>query len=397
MKKIETIVYVGKFGPPSLAFARSCYRQGVSVHLLQISEREIHWQSYSSCISGGKSIDPKVIGTSDGIDQIKSYAESVGAEAIIGSSDTVLLWLTKNVEKFSPHCKLLMPPYEILSAILSKEYQIKIAKEVGLEMLPTWFFNNELDFKRVPKAKYPICVRPSNPDVVSPVFKAKVLYSPEELSAFLKTFQKIGEPIIGQPFYLFPDMKILGARSEDGKILVMKPFLVPRKFEGVTLTLERIDFSAGLESRCNDFVNKAQLTGCFSFDFLYNPKENTAYYLEINARLVGITDKAMHFGYDQPAFFLTSYGFQGKISPEILNTKWNKVVNKRAVLKHIVTAIRGKLNEMDYPSCGRLQHAWKSLIDLITAKDSVFDWRDLRGTRWFYFQGLTAKSFRRSY
>ena len=100
----------------------------------------------------------------------------------------------------------------------------------------------------------------------------------------------------------------------------------------------------------------------------------------------GITDKALVFGYDQPGLFLRSYGFRGECNKKIPKTICRCAVNKRSVIKHIVSAVRDEIVELDYPPISRIHHIFKSILDLLFAKDSVFSWHDLRGTLNFYFK-----------
>jgi len=378
LKGINKVAVLGQFSPSSLAFARSCWSKGIMVYLIEINDTQKKGGNYSSCIAGGININPEIIGTVEGVDFLRQYCLLEKIEALIALSEERLLWLSKNRKKFEPECKLLMPSYECLEYVSSKEHQIKIALQSGFHILPTCYLNKAEDCQNVSKDLYPLCVRPSIPEGLCSPFKAKVFYTSDELARFLKTFKEISAPIIAQPFLQLPDMKVHGARSENCVLLALKPFLAIRKFEGVTLTLSQIEFPVGVKECCEEFIERAGITGCFHFDFLYSEKENKVYYLEINTRMGGITDKALVFGYDQPGLFLRSYGFKGKYNKETPKIMCRRVVNKRSIIKHIVSAIRGEIVELDYPPISRTHHIFKSILDLLFAKDSVFSWRDFR-------------------
>ena len=166
----------------------------------------------------------------------------------------------------------------------------------------------------------------------------------------------------------------------------LQAFLVERKFEGVTLSLSKTLFPPNLDESCIKFLNLAGVTGPFHFDLLFSPEESRAYYLEINGRMGGITDKAKMFGFDQPAMIIEAYGLQKTLASPRKTSSSHRVVTKKAVVKHLLTAIRGGLTELDYPPVSRFRHIGLSLRDLIFAKDSVFDTSDLRGSFWFLFQ-----------
>ena len=124
----------------------------------------------------------------------------------------------------------------------------------------------------------------------------------------------------------------------------MQAFVAPRKFEGVTLTIMPAVFPPNVEQYCRDFVESAGVTGCFHFELLFSPYDNRAWFLEINVRLGGTTDKVTRLGFDE---------------------------------------VRGDLTELDYPPSTRMRHVWRSLRDLWTTKDSIFSLSDLRGAFWW--------------
>ena len=103
----------------------------------------------------------------------------------------------------------------------------------------------------------------------------------------------------------------------------------------------------------------------------------------------GTTDKVVKMGFDEPSLLLESYGIPSKHTSSGAGGP-RRVVNKRSLLKHIVWAAMGKLTELDYPEVGPFTHIAYSCRDLIVAKDSIFDWRDLPGSIRFHLRGLTA-------
>lgn len=385
-EKFSRIVAFGNFGPPLLAFSRSCADLGVEVYLLETTDKRPRWSKFSSALAGMETVSPTVVGRPEGIEAVKDYVRTTKADGLISVSDSNLLWLSIHRSEFEPDCKLLCPPYECLARIASKKYQIEIAKKAGFELLPTWYLKETADCDRIPENGFPVCVRPSDPTGVEPAFKARVLHSKSQLSTFLSSLQEIREPVIAQPFRDLPDLKVHGIRSQDGRILALEPFFVERKFEGVTLTLMRASFPPGTRAACERFAELAGLTGGFHFDLLYWPEEDRVFYLEVNARMGGVTDKAKAFGYDQPRLILEAYGHRRTRTGDRRVTARRRVVVKRAVLKHMIMAVTGRLTELDYPPVGRTRHLLLSIRDLVAARDAVFDPRDLRGTLWFMLQ-----------
>jgi len=102
----------------------------------------------------------------------------------------------------------------------------------------------------------------------------------------------------------------------------------------------------------------------------------------------GITDKAKAFGYDQPAVIIDCFGLGERSWKLLTPTNCRRVTTKRSIIKHMLVVMMGRNLELDYPQVTRLQHLLLSIRDLLTARDSVFDWNDLKGTFWYYFQRL---------
>lgn len=383
---MTSIIIFGSFGPPTLAFARSCAGRGVSVYLLEQGEGDVFFKKYSSALAGQKTFERALIGQEEGLKKIQAYIDEVDATALIAVSENHLLWLSKNRNQFEPSCRLMAPSHECLERLAPKSTQIDIAREAGFELLPSGYLSVVEDCDKIPADNFPLCVRPSKPSMVTPSFKARVIYSPQDLKDFIGGFQNISAPIIAQPFKQLPDLKVIGVCGPNGRLIDMESFLVERKFEGVTLTLRKINFPEGLKEKCRKFLDLACLDGPFHFDLLYCPVQEDLYYLEINTRMGGITDKARSFGFDQPAMILESYGVKEKSSSVCKTTTRQHVVTKKSIIKHLITTLKGQLIELDYPPSSRIHHVFLSLRDLLCAKDSVFDWSDIRGSLWFIFQ-----------
>ena len=384
-KRLKTIVMLGPWWNPAyLTFSRSCVARGIAVYLLDVGSQPLSWKRYSSCLAGGGLIEESQFETPEGIASVHEYVRSVEADALFTIWDRDLIWLGENRSVFEPTCKVLVPPPESLRLLTSKQNQIDLALRVGFDVLPTWYLWAPEDYRKIPQCHYPVVVRPvDNFDAVSPEFKVIYAGSPEVLHSFLQDIQILRGPVIAQPLRILPNLVVHGARSEAGEILALQPFLVRRKFEGVTLSIRRADFPPGVEKCCRDFIQAAGLTGCFHFELLLSLREDRAYYLEINARLGGTTDKVTRLGFDEPGLLLAAFGLLPmQTGTSFVALRGRTAVNKLKVLEHIVRALQGKLSVLDYPWVSRVGHVGRSLLDLIAAEDSIFDWRDMRGSLW---------------
>ena len=87
--------------------------------------------------------------------------------------------------------------------------------------------------------------------------------------------KNIGSPIIAQPFRSLPNLLVHGVRSVTGAVIGSRCYSVPRKFEGVTLSIEPRPFPSRLEEMCCQFARLAGITGCYHLEFLFSSTETT--------------------------------------------------------------------------------------------------------------------------
>jgi hypothetical protein len=384
---MASVLLVGPWSPSSLAFARSLQRQGIGVYLLQATAQH-HTARSLSALRGSTTIPAGLVGTREGINRIKRYAAEIDASALVATVDGELVWLGAHRREFEPACQVLVQTSESLFRLQSKRYQLDLARSAGLSVLPTYLLRQLADADQIPASDFPLALRPDRQEDIEPGFKVRLVKSREELQSVIRGCQHLGSPIIAQPFQSLPNLLVHGVRSVTGDVIGSRCYLVPRKFEGLTLTIEARPFPNRLEEMSHEFARLAGITGCYHLEFLFSPTEDRAHFLEVNVRMGGTTDKVVRTGFDEPSLLLQAYGITPR-HPSSGGARPRRVVNKRALVKHIVWAARGKLTELDYPNVSRFRHIAYSCRDLIVAKDSVFDWRDVTGSIRFHLRALT--------
>jgi hypothetical protein len=275
-----------------------------------------------------------------------------------------------------------MPSAETLQFVSSKSNQNELATRVGFDVLPTIYISGLADCRIIPVELYPVVIRPDRKSGPRSPFKVQLISCPGELEILAQAWDGFHGPLIAQPFVSFPNLVVHGVRAETGAVLIMQAFLVPRKFEGVSLTIMPTEFPPGVERHCREFAEACGVTGCFHFELLFSPGDKRSWFLEINARLGGTTDKVTCLGFDETSYLLSAYGIRPipAKGPSLLP---GSAANNRALLKHLLSALRGTLTGLDYPPGTRMQHLERSLRDLWTTRDSLFDWDDLRGSFWW--------------
>ncbi len=379
--KIATVALLGAFGPPILTAARSFRDAGIRVVVLSTAYGTP--SAWSNAISVAECIRPEDLGTPAGLAVIIDFVRRTGAQALLPFWDTQMVWLAAHETSLPQGCKLLSSSQQALEVLLSKDDQLRVAERCGFNLLPTWKLSQQQDVGMLDPAAYPVCLRPSIPLEVNPTFKVEVMRSPAELHAFLATRTWGPGPLLVQPFLPLPTVVIHGVRSESGEMIALEAFIASTKFEGVTLELRPFPMDANLALCCRKFAEETGITGPFHFELLYSADTGIFYYLEINVRLGGTTDKVFRLGFDEPLLALAAYGFDVPVRPYRAQAG-RAAVNRRALLKHVFSVAKGRLSPLDYPVAGKLQHLGLSLRTFLLAADSIASSRDLLGT-WFFY------------
>lgn len=381
----RTIILLGAFSPTALAFARSVSARGLACHLVSFGKTAdpngIGQPRPSSAFASVTQIPYQIRGKTAGIEALNAIARRLGAPYLASVAENDNLWLAQQSKLLSPDIKLLLPSQKTLEICASKQTQLDIAAQSGIPTLPTLGIDHTTTIEALDDALFPLCLRPVAPGDVAPAFKAVIVPDKPSLQHFLARCTSISRPIIAQPYKHVPDIKVHYARNETGEITARFGLLAKRKYQGVSLAVERIDLPSALLSALDAFSHAINIVGAYHFDLLFEPKSKQAFFLEINARMGGVTDKARRFGYEQPLHLLAAYGLDVDINATIAPTPSTRtVVNKRSIASHMVAALKGDLTQLDYPTHNRFIALGQDTLDLLCARDSVFEWSDLRGS-----------------
>lgn len=372
---------LGSFGPAGITAARSFRAQGIEVVYLEIGGTGT--ANRSRAVSRMIPIPREGLGEEEGFTAIAEAVERTGSQALLPLWDTEMMWLARRREALPGGCKLLAPSIESLELARSKHAQIKIARQSGFRVLPTWELFESAQALAIDGAAYPICLRPAIPEHVSPTFKVRLFASPDELTSFLAGLTWGPEPLLAQPFRAQPNLVVHGARTESGRVLALEGFLASVKFLGVSLELRPWRCSRQLLDCCERFLRELRISGPFHFDLLYSVEEDAAHYLEINTRLGGTTDKVCSLGYDEPMLALAAYGLAAPAGKPRMRSK-RVAVDRRFLLKQMLWALRGRLTPLDFPVGSRSRRLLHSLRSLVWARESMATLRDIKGSLAYY-------------
>lgn len=131
--------------------------------------------------------------------------------------------------------------------------------------------------------------------------------------------------------------------------------------------------------------------GNYHYDFIFNPKTEDVFFLELNGRFGASTAKVCACGYNEPLLALQAYEEKINYTPQIINRC--VVSSKKSLLKYLCYAISNKLGPLDYPWQSIWVRVFVTLWGLISWKDDIFCLRDIKGTYSLYFSTL-RKTFK---
>jgi hypothetical protein len=393
-------VILGQFGPPTLACIRSWGMQGFPVGMVCIVSKKEPAPA-SKYLSGFVTLPSEKLNTPDGIQIIREFLTRFRATGITCVAESVACWINDNRGLLPDEVAVWLPPNGTIKDLASKLNQIEVARKVGFNVLPTYLIDkNSETVRHIPMDDFPLCLRPSDPTTIKPVFKVRFIYSQTELKQFIDLIKELNRPIIAQPFMDLPNLVVHGARTICGENISLQGFLAERKFDGLALTVWPTDLDRELKGKCIAFANYFNMTGSYHFDLMKGKDTNSIYFLEMNGRLGGTTAKVFACGYDEPLLVLQSYGVLSA-SPETSNKQPSTIVHrpltnvtvssKQALLKYFYYTIKGRLTPLDYPSEASLIRLAKTIYGFIRYRDDVFMLRDLKGSIALYFGNLKSK------
>ena len=381
---------IGPFGPPQLACLRSWKARGyepVFVHLSGQKGTRILRRYVKDYLH----VTPVELQKPIGAKRIAGFLQDANATGITCVSESTARWLFSVRESMPKDLGYWFASLEAINLLASKAAQLELAGTAGFKILPTYFMEKQ-EPGSAPLA-FPIVARPDGPDGCVPSFKVELIDSPRSFRLFQQRFQTIHKPLLLQPLVSGPNIVIHGWRSRVDKQSGFCGFLVEQKYQGVTLTMKKIDLPLEIVQACRKFCDQLDIFGCFHFELIRCPDTQEWFFLEINGRFGGTTAKALKLGFDEPYALLHAFGVEGaEETPECQQSN-DIASNRRAMLKFVVSTLRGTTSDLDHPGMTSAAAIKKVLAGSVGWKDEVFSIHDLRGYLAYEAQQIADKVF----
>jgi hypothetical protein len=384
-RPLRHLVQVG-FWAPSMAFLRRCHEAGIQVHLLRHGNGPQRMPLPSAAItSDGGVLRWEEVNTASGMERIVAFVQRVQADAICTDDEFMLYWLASHRHRFEPQCRVMASPATAIARLMQKSEQTELAREAGFPVLPSWLLHSRADADSVPANGFPLCLRPTHMNSVTPGFKAHRVDSLAGLHSFLGGLIW-SSPLLAQPFCLGPNLVLHGVRSTEGRVLTLQCFRAYRKYKGFALSIERYELPPALRQAAERFAHLANLHGPFHFDLLQSPETGEIFFLEVNYRMGGTTPKVIQLGYDEPMLALAAFGLRPPHRPAPLRAT-RRVTGKRMLAGQISSSLRRAPGELDFPQHSRLRIFLSGLWEFLTVPDAILSRKDLRGSLYYLRRG----------
>ena|SRR5579875_3203492 len=375
---VRHLVQVG-FWAPSMAFLRRCREAGIKVHLLRLGDSPRRQSLPSSAIdTDGGFLRWNEVNTPAGMERILAFAQAVQADAICSDDEFMLYWLASHRHRFEPRCTVMASSAAAIQRLMQKSEQMYLARESGFHVLPSWLLHTAADGDSIPENCFPLCLRPTQMNSVTPAFKASKINSTAELHSFLGKLTW-SSPLLAQPFRLGPNLVLHGVRSIHGRMLALQGFRAYRKYNGFALSVERCAIPVDVRQAAECFAARAGLHGPFHFDLLQSAETGRIYFLEVNYRMGGTTPKVIRLGYDEPMLALHAFGLQTPQEPRALRGG-RRITGKRMLAGQIIRSLLHPAGELDFPQHSRLRTFCGGIWEFLTVPDALISRRDVRGS-----------------
>lgn len=390
------IAILGRLGTPQLACLRSWRRRGVACVFLHADAaplpRLVRWLLGVRCVQLG----PLRLGDPAYVARLAEVLSGEGVQALTCVSESIseALWACQS--RLPVGLRLLGVHPEASAQLASKVEQDRLARQAGLDTLPTWHF---LPGERVevPPESFPLVLRPDIARNAVPAFKVAVVDDRDALQALVDGLALGTSGVIAQPLVRGPNLLVHAYRSGDGAWAGHVAFRVEVKHAGLSVVMRPVPLDPRIAEGCNRMEQTLGLRGVFHSEFVEDEATGRAYFLDLNPRFGGTTGKVLAAGYDEPMALLASLQPGGLARSVFLNARLHATGGKHQAVRALLSALLGRSTAADYPYPDRARVVRSLMNYLLTGRDETLRLAGLRSLLGFaLYQVLGRITGRRS-
>jgi predicted ATP-grasp superfamily ATP-dependent carboligase len=289
-----------------LGLIRSLGRRGIPVHVID-HERSI---ARFSRFCGRFSFAPSPGEEQDYISFLIEYARGLGPDkwVLYAHDDAVVKALAKNKKTLENHYMVPTPGWEVIQYAYDKKQTYQLAESLNIPIPKTYYPQNAEDIQSL-DLKYPVVIKPTTRGRFFEKFRKKAILIHDQ-DQLLRTYRGvchvidpaevlIQEFIPSGPSNLYSFCPFFKEGRALSGIMARRARQHPMDF-GHATTFAEVVHIPELEEYGNRFLSAIDYYGPAEVEFMYDPRDGTFKFLEVNARFWGWHTLAIGAGIDFP-------------------------------------------------------------------------------------------------
>lgn len=338
--------------PQGLAVLRELGKSGADVTAFCTSKRNVGYYSRY-----GKKI------CYNNIDELRKYIAGIISKSnekpiCYITSGEILASVLREYKELYDECDVYSGPYPIVEMLAHKDRMYEYAQRKGFKVAKY----ATLDKSEIGNLYYPLFLK-RNYEIPF-FFKAVKLTTQEELQSYKERIPKENLiDVIAQEFIAIPNEELINISCQgfwqEGKCAGYYVANQKRRLrKGLTSYIEEITDAVickGMREMADDFMGELKYCGFAEFEFMYDKRDDTFWFIEVNTRTCGLQSGLSHKFENLNEAILKPY------DPIVLQP-----VAKPICWMNIQRDFRARLESRD----------WKNMGDIFRAKYDILSLKD---------------------
>ena len=289
-----------------LGVVRSLGRRGIPVHVI---DHELSIARFSRFCKRF-SFAPHPAEEQEYVRFLKEYARGLDHAkwVLYANSDTVVKILAKNKKVLEDYYLIPTPGWEVVKYVYNKKHTYQLAESLHIPIPMTYYPQHAEDISKL-DLKYPIVIKPATRDRFFEKLRRKAILI-HDRHQLQRTYQDvchvidpsevlIQEFIPAGPSNLYSFCPLFKDGKAIARIMARRARQHPMDF-GHATTFAEVVHVPELEEYGTKFLSAIGYYGLAEVEFMYDPRDKTYKFLEVNARVWGWHTLAIGAGLDYP-------------------------------------------------------------------------------------------------
>jgi predicted ATP-grasp superfamily ATP-dependent carboligase len=315
------------------------------------------------------------------VEQILSLAREVDAAAILPITDAAVGSLNAAGNRIPAETILMAPSSEATSAVLDKDENVRIAKQLGIPYPRTIEVDSALELEAAAREiGYPVVLKRRSQQQLIPEeiadFTVEVVHNDAELRhvanrlAAFDVVPQIQEFILG-------DMHNICCFAAEGKIVAAHEYFSIRRSKHAGIARKIVDVDSTRLNYAKKILGAINWEGVAGVSFLVDKERNQTWYLETNGRFWASVQGSVNAGWDFP-YWAYRYFLNGEVPEPPQRSDASKITcYHKDDLAALVSFLRGGPSPVTVGKVSKPMAIWQYLRAFGPGYQSdVFSWSD---------------------